>query len=300
MKRRRARALALASLLVVAGAVLINVTPFNHLSPFIPGESFATEPASEEMAASAAQADGAAFAVPVGIDAIADTRLLELVNGDYAINGEPDAARIVAASPVVATESTGVRLQETALNAISELFDAARAAGAGSFYVSSGYRGAAEQQRLYDEAPDKSYVQTPGHSEHQTGLAVDIGSAAPAPGSSGTPDSERWLAENAWRYGLILRYPEDKTAITQIAYEPWHFRYVGQPHARYIQEHGLCLEEYIQFLKDSGGYSMTADGVNYIVKYEQPENDTIWIPEGGNFDVSGDNTGGYIVTVREQ
>jgi len=54
-----------------------------------------------------------------------------------------------------------------------------------------------------------------------------------------------WLADNAWKYGFILRYPEDKTEITKADYEPWHYRYVGKEAAKEIYESGLCLEEYI-------------------------------------------------------
>lgn len=81
----------------------------------------------------------------------------------------------------------------------------------------------------------------PGTSEHHTGLAVDIF------GSSGIYD---WLEENCWKYGFILRYPDDKIEITGIIYEPWHFRYVGKELAKDIMESGLCLEEYLEMLKN--------------------------------------------------
>lgn len=77
------------------------------------------------------------------------------------------------------------------------------------------------------------------HSEHHTGLAVDI---------SGGDAMYDWLAENCWEYGFILRYPEDKTSITGIAFEPWHFRYVGTELSLEIKELGLCMEEYFDML----------------------------------------------------
>ena len=82
-------------------------------------------------------------------------------------------------------------------------------------------------------------VAVPGTSEHQTGLAMDIY------GSKAT----KWLAKNSWKYGFILRYPDNKRDITGIIYEPWHFRYVGKTFAKEIYDSGLCLEEYLTQLK---------------------------------------------------
>ena len=86
------------------------------------------------------------------------------------------------------------------------------------------------------------WVNQVGYSEHQSGLAVDIN--ADGIHSAGYEVYD-WLAQNAWRYGFILRYPEDKTEVTGTGYEPWHYRYVGQDAARVITEQGLCLEEYL-------------------------------------------------------
>ena len=57
---------------------------------------------------------------------------------------------------------------------------------------------------------------------------------------------QKWLMENSWRYGFILRYPEDKSEITGIIYEPWHYRYVGKEAAKEIHERKICLEEFLQ------------------------------------------------------
>ena len=96
------------------------------------------------------------------------------------------------------------------------------------------------------------YSAKPGQSEHQTGLAMDISS--PSVQSALTTDVEntpegRWLRENAAAYGFILRYPAGKEHITGYAYEPWHFRYVGIPHAAVMAEMDFTLEEYTAFLK---------------------------------------------------
>jgi LAS superfamily LD-carboxypeptidase LdcB len=129
----------------------------------------------------------------------------------------------------------------------------AKAAGVGDIYVSSGYRTREEQAMLYDQADDKSYVQPPGASEHETGLAVDFWL---------TDESQQWLANNSWRYGFIVRYPMGKESITGISSEPWHFRYVGYEVARSCFEQDLCLEEYLgvadSFAPFSGRYQERA------------------------------------------
>ena len=90
----------------------------------------------------------------------------------------------------------------------------------------------------------------PGASEHQTGLTADIHTLSSASLKfAGTPAAV-WLEENAQYFGFILRYPEDKTEITGIMYEPWHFRFVGRYHAMRITELGMCLEEYMKYLEN--------------------------------------------------
>ena len=140
--------------------------------------------------------------------------------------------------------------------ALQAMFDAARAAGC-QLFVRSGYRTRKKQEQLlydrYKEYLGKGYtdeaaraealkwVAWPGTSEHEAGLGVDINA------SSGSSKEKvyAWLAENAWRYGFILRYPEDKIHITGINNEPWHYRYVGTAAAEEMKRTGLCLEEYL-------------------------------------------------------
>ena len=120
-------------------------------------------------------------------------------------------------------------------------------------FVASGFRTRAEQQGFMDDkineyrsqgygesearALAEDWVALPGTSEHELGLAVDINGAS--------YDLYIWLQQNSWRYGFIQRYPEDKTDITGISHEPWHYRYVGKEAAKEIYESGLCLEEYL-------------------------------------------------------
>ena len=88
-------------------------------------------------------------------------------------------------------------------------------------------------QAAYDKALET--VALPGYSEHETGLAMDIVCSV-------TPT---WLHEHCWEYGFILRYPEDKSSITGISYEHWHYRYVGTKVSMAMKDTGLCLEEYV-------------------------------------------------------
>lgn len=97
------------------------------------------------------------------------------------------------------------------------------------------------QGMSYEEAVEATArrVMTPGHSEHQTGLAVDL---------LGDEEGRKWLEEHCWEYGFIVRYPEGKYEFTGIDYEYWHFRYVGIELSLELKELGLCLEEYMQSL----------------------------------------------------
>ena len=96
------------------------------------------------------------------------------------------------------------------------------------------------------------WVTTPGTSEHEIGLSLDIidNSYQILDENQENTPVQKWLMEHCYEYGFILRYPTEKRDITKINYEPWHYRYVGVKDAMIIKEKGYCLEEYIEFLKD--------------------------------------------------
>ena len=102
----------------------------------------------------------------------------------------------------------------------------------------------------------------PGTSEHQSGLAIDIMGRADTYYLKGETKTIQWLKEHCWDYGFILRYPEDKSHITGIIYEPWHFRYVGKELALELKELGLCLEEYLDALTNDGTTCGNPDALN--------------------------------------
>ena len=157
------------------------------------------------------------------------------------------------------TLSCGEKVEKKIYPHLQDMFDAALGDGV-DLVVRSGYRSEEEQKALMinkisefrraglsrSEAREKAlrWVAMPGTSEHQLGFAVDINA------ENGTADEEAysWLSEHAHKYGFILRYPNSKSHITGISYEPWHFRYVGKNHAKRIYEQGLCLEEYVEKL----------------------------------------------------
>lgn len=130
--------------------------------------------------------------------------------------------------------------------------------------ICSSYRTNEKQEQLYQnkvseylsqgyskvEASDKAafWVARPGTSEHQLGLAVDIVSIKNQrlDRSQENTVEQRWLIQNSWKYGFVLRYPTNKNSITGVGYEPWHYRYVGKEHAKKINELGVCLEEYVK------------------------------------------------------
>lgn len=92
----------------------------------------------------------------------------------------------------------------------------------------------------------EKYVAIPDTSEHQLGLSVDINADTDKCSSEKV---YQWLDENAYKYGFVKRYPEDKTDITGISNEPWHYRYVGTTVAKIMKEENLCLEEYLEKYK---------------------------------------------------
>jgi zinc D-Ala-D-Ala carboxypeptidase len=150
-------------------------------------------------------------------------------------------------------KSEKTKLRKVAASALEQLFTGAAEDGVILAGV-SGYRSSASQKRLYTnyvkrdgkEAADR-FSAKPGHSEHQTSLAVDVS------GRSGkctlmycfSETSEgQWLFKHAHEYGFILRYPEGKEEVTGYRHEPWHLRYVGREEAREIYKEDSTLEEY--------------------------------------------------------
>jgi D-alanyl-D-alanine carboxypeptidase len=166
--------------------------------------------------------------------------------------------------------------------------------GVNQFLISSGYRDNKKQNELYQQM-GAEHAMPAGHSEHNLGLSLDIGSTQAEMNQA--PEG-KWLKKNAWRYGFILRYPKDKTAITGIQYEPWHFRYVGLPHSAIMQRKNFVLEQYLDFLKEQKTITTTIDHQTYEISYYPvSKNTAIHVPVNGRYEISGSNMDGVIVTV---
>ena len=151
------------------------------------------------------------------------------------------------------------QLRAVAADAIEKLFAAAEESGL-SLYGVSGYRSYERQNEIYTNnlrtkgiSHTQQYSAKPGYSEHQTGLAMDISTASIHYSLddrfSDTPEGE-WISKNAHLYGFIVRYPEDKSFITEYAYEPWHIRYVGVELATLLYKNNLTLDEYYGYTPD--------------------------------------------------
>lgn len=168
--------------------------------------------------------------------------------------------------PEVATEtvdSNGYQVDARIIDDIQAMFDAARAAGRNPV-ICSAFRSWDTQEYLYQNKIERvmaeeglseedarkeagTVVAVPGTSEHQVGLALDIVSSEymNLDDKQMETEDQQWLMENSWKYGFILRYPLNKSDITGIIFEPWHYRYVGKEAAKEIYEQDITLEEYL-------------------------------------------------------
>ena len=187
----------------------------------------------------------------IGVDS---DELLTLVNAEHPMPSEWQCELVQL--------NNGQNIDSRAYEDLQQMMDTARAEGYDP-YICSSWRSHETQVRLFEEEIQSykkqgysereaevqaaQWVAVPGTSEHELGLALDIVSVENQrleESQENTP-TQQWLMEHCYEYGFILRYPKDKEDITGIGYEPWHYRYVGQEHARVIHESGVCLEEYV-------------------------------------------------------
>lgn len=179
-----------------------------------------------------------------------------IVNRSYNLPSDYVPSDLVKVSVPFAPRMEEVKyMREDASKALSQMFDAAMEEGGYALYGASGYRSFKLQQSLFNtNVGRKGSIEQanlvsalPGQSEHQLGLAMDITSESM--GYSLTEDfyntpEGKWVTDNCYRFGFIIRYPADKTDITGYLYEPWHCRYVGTELAKQLYESGQTLEEY--------------------------------------------------------
>lgn len=249
---------------------------------------------------------------------------LILVNRDYEYKDGSNENLIniyAAKSDSYYVNTVDMMLDREMVNAINSMLEDFEAeTGISDILANSGYRSYYEQKILYDNDIEATGMSTsvlvapPGNSEHHTGYAMDFaindGYSYPALRNEG---EYTWIYDNAYKYGMFLRYTEENSHITGYMAESWHFRYVGTTHAALIRRIGVSYEEYISFLKD---FSFEApleykyDEENFYKIYYVPadteagkteipitfEAYTSEYPDAYN--ISGNNIDGFIVTMR--
>ena len=217
--------------------------------------------------------------------------------------------------------SGSIFLRMEMINALNDMMDAFYAKTENrNIMVNSGFRNAKQQQEVYDsklklngaEYAEK-YVQKPGYSEHHTGYAMDL--AVYDEGDLEVEGDEAmwtfdgkneyfWVDQNCDQYGFVLRYSASKEDVTRIAYESWHYRYVGIGNALTMTNMGLSLEEYVNFIKaysyNGTRYYITADNgdiyCTYYVKSNGQDGQKIPIPKTArSYQISGNNIDGFII-----
>ena len=189
-----------------------------------------------------------------------------------------------------------LRLSKDVVKKFLNVVDAAGKESVNHFLISSGYRDFQEQKQLYEKM-GSDYALPAGYSEHNLGLSLDIGSTQKK--MEKAPEG-KWIEENVWKHGFVLRYPKNKSNITGIQYEPWHIRYVGLPHSAIMQKKNFTLEEYLEFLKEEKEISTEVEGKKYTVSYYKvSENMKVNVPANKQYEISGNNMDGVIVTVQE-
>ncbi|MFD4422464.1 M15 family metallopeptidase [Agromyces sp. NPDC058484] len=252
--RRLVIALSLSAVLLAAGVVVIGAVAGGSSGDAAGGASgaasdFADATATETPAARPSPAAPPAPAVVDTFDRTAHsiddpTSTWVVVNKLRPLNPQDFEPDDLVDVPVEHTNEP--QLRQEASDALVEMFDAAFDEAGLELASNSAYRSYSAQENVYDG--DDLTTARPGYSEHQTGLTMDIGAVSGECSLDecfGDTDEGIWLRDNAWRFGFILRYPADKTAITGYSFEPWHFRYTGVGLTSKMHDTGITtLEEF--------------------------------------------------------
>ncbi len=233
---------------------------------------------------------------------------LILVNADYGFRTS-DEMDLTVVDP----KYPDILLKREAANILQMILE--KLGSRGDIIPVSGYRSFKEQTDIYEKSLMDSgrkftekFVALPNHSEHQTGLAIDLGLnkknidfICPDFPYEGICEEFRKLAP---KYGFVERYQKNKEYITGIGHEPWHFRYVGYQHSTVMYEKGLVLEEYIEYVKrfSCGGehLNIVRNGAAVEIFYVEADDSgktVITLPDNTVYQISGNNVDGFIVTI---
>ena len=254
------------AMVAVLGAALVAVATLlrpdaslarPEASPFFPSP----RPAASAAATSLLPLSAAA---PTSTTAGGIPDRLVLVNSSHPWTGGTPQGLCTIAQQIscrnIRLKSLEMRAQTEAVTALQQMADAMAAEGAGELIIVSAYRSVAYQDKLFQNKVQRviasgtpsvnaeqvaaQEVTRPGDSAHHTGYAFDLAGADNSLDSFAGSSQERWILQNGPKYGLVIRYPSDKTEVTGIIHEPWHIRYVGAEAATDMQRQGMCLEEY--------------------------------------------------------
>ena len=326
--------------LTKAGRLIFTLVPlcafFLALSfIFLPGRAFAPAPAATDSFELPGVTDPVPSPAPAATDG-ADEETSEPPEGDdrvtvqmepsdihggslILVNHEhhyeiPDDSGLVAVVDVKTSSyrvsNKNIPLSVDIIERLNDMMDAFYAeTGAANVTVISGFRDYDHQKRILDERialvgreEASRWVSEPGHSEHHTGLAIDFGIYENGINATFRAKGKyAWLEQNSYKYGFIRRYDDAKSDITKIAYEPWHYRYVGEPHAYFIYKNDWCFEEYVGFIMKhtaDDSYRDVYNDVKYEIYYTRETE--ITVPKDAEYWISGNNIGGFIVTVEAE
>lgn len=247
--------------------------------------------------------------VPMDSDEIYGGNLV-MVNGNHIYHFPEEDTNIVTLYDHIKTEYYNVsdfevKLDEQVIEHLNELMqDFAETQNNTDIFVIGGYRSAEDQNQRYSNGISGVIA---GFSDYHTGRSFDMG-IFPQDGSSSGYYSPTgiysWIDEHAADYGFVVRFPEGKESFTNEKARTQTYRYVGVPHSTYMKQNNLCLEEYIEKIKS---YTINkpleiSSGKNlynvYYVGADYGDTTEVGIPLGGDYEVSGNNEDGFIVTVK--
>lgn len=246
---------------------------------------------------------------------------LRLVNKDNTLERDFTPSGLIYSKPAKGRATVNLRLDGEATLQLNHMLEAAYNEGISGMLITSAFRTFDKQTSLFNNKTSilsrkmnrktameeaSKIVAVPGASEHQTGLAVDICSEGVGliRSFNNTPQG-KWLADNSWRFGFIIRYPMEKTDITGIIYEPWHVRYVGSEHSEIMRAKNMCLEEYAEYLKENRiTYFNDSKGDNYAIHYIDKEDFsssdgmTLSLQENSTWNISNLTKDSFLLTIK--
>lgn len=217
-------------------------------------------------------------------DGVSFSNIMWLVNADHPLSEED--------VPVVAAVDDKNSVSTYAFYDLQRLFSEVKSKFGKDLLLTSTYRTREYQAWVYENNP---FAVPAGTSEHETGLAVDVKIEGYPQKRFINSNVGRWIAKNSYKFGFIIRYPMWGQKLTGVEYEPWHLRYVSEPHAEIIYRSKITLEEYSS-LYDEGKFYAYGE---YIISRQSGESGELVLPKTSNtVCVSPDNAGGYYIWAK--